>query len=40
MDRTAFDSQARAFRTLNIRAVQDGRPVFRADYDEEIRRNQ
>ena len=40
MDRTAFDSQARAFRTLNILAVQDGRPVFRADYDEEIRRNQ
>lgn len=40
MNRTTFDSQARAFRTLNIRAVQDGRPVFRADYDEEIRRNQ
>lgn len=40
MDRQTFDARAEALRTLHIRALQDGAPVFTADYDGEIRRNQ
>ena len=40
MNRAEFDRQAEAHRALHILAVRDGEAVFRADYDEEIRRNQ
>ena len=40
MNREEFDRVAQEYRVLNIIVRRDGETVFRADYDDEIRRNQ
>ncbi|MCF2652381.1 serine hydrolase domain-containing protein [Anaeromassilibacillus senegalensis] len=40
MNREEFDRAAQEYRVLNIIVRRDGETVFRADYDDEIRRNQ
>lgn len=40
MNREVFDRFAQEYRILNVIVKKDGDAVFRADYDEEIRRNQ
>lgn len=40
MNREEFDCAAQEYRVLNIIVRRDGETVFRADYDDEIRRNQ